>query len=138
MLTGRTVASMRVYDLLRALDVITSLDWVDREKAALMGSGDMAAIVLYASLLGGRPSTVVLHDPPATQNVRSNPDGTGSALEMLNCLRHTDLPHIAGLLWPAELVFLGPRPEEYSWASALYAKLGPPGNLRYIKSISEL
>jgi len=138
MLTGRTVASMRVYDLLRALDVIASLDWVDRDKAALMGSGDMAAIVLYASLLGGRPSTVVLHDPPATQNMRSNPDGTGSSLEMLNCLRHTDLPYIAGLLWPTELVFLGPRPEAYSWANALYAKLGPPGNLRYIKSISEL
>jgi len=57
---------------------------------------------------------------------------------MLNCLRHTDLPYVAGLLWPTELVFLGPRPEAYSWAKGLYAKLGSPGKLRYIKSLSEL
>jgi len=138
MLTGRTVASMRVYDLLRALEVIASLDWVDPDKVALMGSGDMAAIVLYAALLGGRPSTIVLHDPPATQNVKSNPDGTGPAMEMLNCLRHTDLPYVAGLLWPTELIFLGPRPEMYSWARSLYVKLGSPGKLRYVKSLSEL
>jgi len=138
MLTGRTVASMRVYDLLRALEVITSLEWIDSHKVALMGSGDTAAIVLYAALLGGGPSIVVLHDPPASQDVRSDPDGTGPALEMLNCLRHTDLPYVAGLLWPTELVFLGPRPEAYSWAKGLYAKLGSPGKLRYIKSLSEL
>jgi len=138
MLTGRTVASMRVYDLLRALEVITSLEWIDSHKVALMGSGDTAAIVLYAALLGGGPSIVVLHDPPASQDVRSDPDGAGPALEMLNCLRHTDLPYVAGSLWPTELVFLGPRPEAYSWAKGLYAKLGSPGKLRYIKSLSEL
>ena len=138
MLTGRTVAGMRVYDLLRALEVIASLEWIDHDKVALMGSGEMAAIVLYAALLGGKPSTVVLHDPPATQNVKSNPDGTGPALEMLNCLRHTDLPYVAGLLWPTELVFLGPRPETYSWARSLYIRLGSPGKTRYVKSLSEL
>jgi len=138
MLTGRTVASMRVYDLLRALEVINSLEWIDHRKVALMGSGDMAAIVLYAALLGGSPSIVVLHDPPASQDMRSDIVGTGPALEMLNCLRHTDLPYVAGLLWPTELVFLGPRPETYSWANSLYAKLGSPGELRYIKSLSEL
>jgi len=138
MLTGRTIASMRVYDLLRAIEALSSIDWIDRRRMVLMGSGDMAAVVLYAALLNGKMSTIVLHDPPATQNARSNQDGTGPALEMLNCLRHTDFPYVAGLLWPAELIFLGPRPEAYSWTNALYAKLGPPGKLRYIKSISEL
>jgi hypothetical protein len=114
------------------------MEWIDRGKMALMGSGEMAAIVLYAALLNGGPSTIVLHDPPATQNMRSNPDGTGQALEMLNCLRYTDLPYVAGSLWPAELVFLGPRPESYSRAMELYTKLGSPGAMRYVKSISEL
>jgi len=138
MLTGRTIASMRVYDLLRALEALESFDWFDKKGMALMGSGEMAAVVLYAALLDGNVRTLVLHEPPATQNVRSNPDGTGSALEMLNCLRYTDLPYVAGLLWPAELVFLGPRPDAYSWAKELYIRLGSPGLVRHIKNIGEL
>ena len=56
---------------------------------------------------------------------------------MLNILRYTDLPYVAGLLWPTELVFLGPRPRSYSWAEELYTKLGPPGLVRHIKSITQ-
>ncbi len=137
MLVGRTIASMRVYDTLRALEVLKSLSWVRKDRIALMGSGEMACIALYAALLKGDISSVVLHRPPPTHNIPSNPNGTGEAIEMLNILRYTDLPYVAGLLWPTELVFLGPRPRPYSWAEELYTKLGPPGLVRHIKSITQ-
>ncbi|MCD6444463.1 acetylxylan esterase [Candidatus Bathyarchaeota archaeon] len=136
MLTGRTIASMRVYDLLRAVDALTTLDWVNKTRVALMGSGESAVIALYTALLRGDVYAVILHDPPATQNVWSNPDGTGPAIEMINCLRYTDLPYVAGLLWPTQLVFLGPRPESYAWAEHLYMKLGAPGVVRHVKNLS--
>ena len=136
MLTGRTIASMRVYDLLRAVDALTTLDWVDKTRVALMGSGESAVIALYTALLRGDVYAIILHDPPATQNVWSNPDGTGPAIEMINCLRYTDLPYVAGLLWPTQLVFLGPRPESYAWAEHLYMKLGAPGVVRHVKNLS--
>lgn len=137
MLTGRTIASMRVYDTLRALEALTFLGWINKDKVVLMASGEMAVVALYATLLKGDLSAVILHNPPPTHNIPSNPDGTGMSIEMLNVLRYTDLPYVAGLLWPTELVFLGPRPETYSWAEELYIKLGPPGVVKHIKTLAE-
>jgi len=137
MLVGRTIASMRIYDAIRALDVIKQLDWVDRDRIALMGSQDMAVVALYTALLRGDIRAVILHDPPPTHNIVSNPDGSDKVVELLNVLRYTDLPIVAGLLWPSQLVFLGPRPSTYSWAEELYRKLGLPGIVIHIKSMAE-
>jgi len=137
MLIGRTIASMRIYDALRALEVIISLDWVQKDKIAIMGSGEMAVIALYVALLKEDVKAVVLHKPPPTHYVISDPKGAGNVIELLNVLRYTDLPYIAGLLWPKELVFLGPRPYTYSWAEDLYARLGPPGVVRHIKDLAQ-
>lgn len=137
MLVGRTIASMRVYDAMRAIEVVSGLSWAQRDKVAIMGSGDMAVVALYAALLRGDLAAVILHEPPPTHCAPSSPDGSGAAIEMLNALRHTDLPYVAGLLWPTELVFLGPRPCTYLWAEELYAKLGPPGVVRHVKSLAE-
>ena len=107
----------------------------------------MAAVAVYAALLDGQVAGVVLSDPPATQDVAGRPDGSGPALEMLNVLQITDLPYAAGLLWPAELVFLVPaeaersaavRPESYRWAEDLYARLGEPGWVRRIQTLAAL
>jgi hypothetical protein len=65
---------------------------------------------------------------------------------MLNCLRITDLPYVAGLLWPTELVFTaekedravsGERPASYRWSEALYARLGAPGVVRHVKDLAD-
>jgi hypothetical protein len=61
---------------------------------------------------------------PATQNAASQPDGLGNAIEMLGCLRFTDLPQVAGMLYPARLVFNGEHPATYDWARDLYDRLG--------------
>lgn len=136
-LLGRTVASMRVYDTLRALAALRTLSGVTPGRIALAAMGEMGAVALYAALLDGGVSALVLRDPPATQNAPSAPDGSGPAIEMLQCLRITDLPQVAGLLWPAELVFIGEVPQTYGWAEDLYARLGTPGRVSRLQHLGE-
>lgn len=126
-LTGRTLASLRVLDVLQGLGAIRSLVPGASPAIYLAARGEMAAVALYAALLDGNVAGVVLKDPPATQDVAGSADGTGPILEMLNCLRITDLPQVAGLLWPARLLFVGPRPATYIWAEELHRHLGSPG-----------
>lgn len=135
--TGRTIASMRVYDLLRSLEAVRLLPQVDPDSIAIAARGEMAAIALYAALLDGRIRTLILQAPPATQNAPSNPDGRGQAIEMLSCLQITDLPQIAGLLYPTELVFIGDVPSSYAWAKELYGKLGSPDKFICVPEISQ-
>ena len=137
MLTGRTVASMQVYDALRALEAVSHLPGIAADRLALAGRDGMAAVALYAALLDGRMPALLLDNPPATQDAPSHPDGTGLAIEMLHCLQITDLPQVAGLLWPTELVFTGPRPATYQWAEDLYARLGAPGAVRHVMQWSQ-
>lgn len=122
--TGRTIASMRVYDVLRCLEFLRSLPGVDSDKIGIAASGEMAAVAMYAALLDGNISTIILKDPPSTQNVPGSPDGKGEAIEMLNCLRITDLPQVAGLLYPAKIKVIGELPQNFNWAKAVYEKLG--------------
>ncbi len=134
--TGRTLASMRVFDALRGLEAVRQLPYVDGKRVALAASGEMAAVALYAALLDGHVSSLILDRPPTTQNAGSDPDGRGPAIEMLNCLRITDLPQVAGLLYPLELVFLGDVPVTYGWAEEVYNRLGPPGRLYTLGDLS--
>ncbi|MBL9171553.1 MAG: acetylxylan esterase [Verrucomicrobiales bacterium] len=135
--TGRTLASMRVWDTLRALEAVKELPEVDPERLSLAARGEMCAVALYAALLHGRVRTLFLENPPATQNAGSDPEGRGPAIEMLNCLRIIDLPQVAGLLWPTELVFIGGAPTTYDWAQELYGRLGAPGRITRVRNIEE-
>jgi cephalosporin-C deacetylase-like acetyl esterase len=135
--TGRTIAGMRVWDTLRALKAVRSLPEVDGEQLSLAAQGEMAAIALYAALLDGQVRTLLLQSPPATQDAPSRPDGRGEAIEMLNCLRITDLPQIAGLLYPTEIVLAGDCPDTYAWAEDLYERLDAPGRIRRVADLKE-
>lgn len=135
--TGRTIASLQVYDVLRALEAVRSLEEVDGDQVALAARGEMCAVALYAALLDGKLRALFLESPPATQNAPSEPDGTGPAIEMLNCLRYTDLPQVAGLLWPLDVALTGDVPDTYAWAENLYQRLGEPGRLQRLESARE-
>ena len=134
--TGRTLLSMRVYDVLRAVEVARRLPECNGT-IALAGEGEMAAATLYAALLDGDIRAVVLKNPPATHDAPTNKEGIGAALEMLGVLRFTDLPVTAGLLYPTELVFVGLRPQEYQWTEELYARLGAPGRITHVRQLRE-
>jgi cephalosporin-C deacetylase-like acetyl esterase len=130
--TGRTLASMGVWDALRALEAVRSLPRVDAKHVSLAGRGDMAAVALYAALLDGGVETLFLQDPPATQDAPSARDGRGPAIEMLNCLRTTDLPYLAGMLYPTEIVIVGECPSSYDWAEHAYRRLGAGEKFRRV------
>jgi hypothetical protein len=133
--TGRTVASMRVWDTLRALEVVRWLPGMESSELTLAARGELGAVALYAALLEPRVKRLILLSPPATQNAPGQPDGKGPAIEMLGCLRVTDLPHVAGLLWPAELVMAGEVPESYRWSEVLYERLGAPGRFTRVREL---
>jgi len=135
--TGRTVASMRVYDVLRCVLALRTLEGVDGQRISISARGEMCAIAAYAAFLDRQIQAVILADPPATQNAPSNADGRGPAIEMLNCLRITDLAQVTGLLFPRQAAFMGSVPDTYEWAQSLYEKLGQSEHYQRITKISD-
>src|SRR5690606_2875520 len=53
-ITGRTIASVQVYDTLRALDALSVLSAFNDRGLVLAGKGQMAVVALYAALLDQR------------------------------------------------------------------------------------
>lgn len=135
--TGRTIGSMRVYDVLRALEALRMIPGVDSNNIYLAGEGEMAAIASYAALMDGHIKTLILKDPPATQNIASRPDGQGETTEMLNCLRVTDLAQVTGLMYPNQIVTIGPMPQTYRWVEDLYRQLNKPDGYKNVQKLSE-
>ncbi|WP_157637833.1 alpha/beta hydrolase [Flexithrix dorotheae] len=135
--TGRTIASMRVYDVLRCVQVLRNTSGIDPENISIAAQGEMATVALYAALLDGNIKNLVIKNPPATQNIASSPDGTGDAIEMLNCLRITDLPQVAGLLFPNNFIAVKDLPPSYQWAEKLYTNLGTSNHWIKVEKVSE-
>lgn len=125
--TGRTVASMQVYDLLRCIEFCRNLQGVDPQKTGLAARDAMCVVALYAALLDGKCQSIVLKNPPETQDTGSNPDGRGDAVEMINCLRITDVYQLPALLYPTDIVFMDDIPEKYIWSENILKGLGKKG-----------
>jgi hypothetical protein len=122
--TGRTIASMQVYDLLRCIEFCRTLPQVDTEKIGIAAKDGMTVVALYAALLDGQCGQLILKNPPATQDVTSRNDGKGEATEMLNCLRVTDVNHLPALIFPTKISILGEIPESYNWSQEIINRLG--------------
>jgi hypothetical protein len=120
--TGRTIASMRVYDVLRCLRFCRTLKNIDSTRINLAAQDEMGVVALYADLLDGRCDTVLLRNTPGSQDVASDPEGKGPAIEMLNCLKVTDVNRIPAMLWPTKIVFRSPIPAAYKWSDAMLRK----------------
>ncbi len=115
---------MQVYDVLRSMEFCRTLDGVDPGKIGIAARNEMTAVAMYAALLDGNIQTIILKDPPASQDSPSQPDGRGAAIEMLNCLRITDLYQLPALLSPAKINFQGEIPEAYQWSVKVLQGLG--------------
>jgi hypothetical protein len=111
---GRTVDSMRLWDVLRAAEVLRS--W-NTGKLTVYGRGISGALGLYAALLDPKIDQVMLLDPPSSH--REGPI-------FLDLLRYLDLPEAAARLAPRPLIFYGHRPDAYAKVpSALTMSIEP-------------
>jgi dienelactone hydrolase len=100
--TGRSIDSMRVWDVRRAMD------WVIRDRhlpvtdIAVYGRGEAGLAGLYAAVLDPAVGHVVLREPPVSHLA-------GFALPTI--LRDTDVPEVSGLLAPRRLSLISVQPE---------------------------
>jgi len=115
--TGRTIDSMRLWDVLRAVDVLRVQKGVDPDRIMVLGKGVSGAVGLYAAILDPRIEQVMLIDAPS-----SHLQGP----IFLNILRYTDLPEAAALLAPRHLTFYGHMPREFDYTRRIYALDGKP------------
>jgi len=134
--TGRTIASMRVYDVLRCIEMLRSLEGCEKQNISIAATGEMAAVALYAALLDGKINTIIIKDPPASQDIPGEKDGSGETIEMLNCLRVTDLAQVAGIIPVKNFIALGKLPETYQWTEDLFKKIKHT-NFHSIESVGE-
>jgi hypothetical protein len=121
---GRTIDSMRVWDVLQAAR------WFGREMQdrpiATLGIGVSGILGLYAGVLDERIGQVMLIDPPVSHH--------GGPI-FLNVLRFTDLPEAAALLAPRRLTFFGQMPEGFQVTRRLYALSGAEDHVALTMSV---
>jgi cephalosporin-C deacetylase-like acetyl esterase len=109
--TGRTIAAMQAWDILRAVEWAVAEEKLPESAISVYGKGDMGILALYSALFDGRIQQVILSDPPASH-------WQGPAL--LNVLRITDIPEAAGALAPRRLVSLTKLPEAFDYSRDAY------------------
>src|SRR4029077_3315925 len=110
-LIGSTVESMQLWDILRSIDYLIQAEGLKLSEISVYGRKQMGALALYAAALDPRITRVILDDPPSSH-------WQGAAL--LNILRITDLPEVAGMVAPREIVSLTSLPEAYRYTSSIY------------------
>jgi hypothetical protein len=125
--TGRTVASMQVYDVLRCMKFCRTIEGVDADRIGIAARDEMAVVAMYAALMDGNCHTLLMQNPPETQNKPSQPDGRGASIEMLNCLKVTDIYQLPALLTPTTISFMGEIPPAFKWSETTLQKLGEKG-----------
>ncbi|MGH9720436.1 MAG: acetylxylan esterase [Bryobacteraceae bacterium] len=118
--TGRSIDSMRVWDVMCALDLLASQPGVDAAQITVAGRGIAGALGLYAAILDSRVSQVLLIDPPTSH---------AQGPIFLNVMRYTDLPEAAALLAPRRLTFYGYMPPAFEYTRHVYALHGKPEHL---------
>ncbi len=118
MLLGRTVDSMRLWDVMRAADAMRGK--VGGE-VVVAGIGVSGALGLYAAALDEGVSQSIVIDPPTTHR---------EAPIFLNVLRYTDLPEAAALVAPRRVTFYGRLPDAYKFTQRIYELYGKGDQMR--------
>ena len=127
-LLGGTLESMQLWDVLRSIDYLIDEEKLSLGAISLYGRKYMGGLALHAAALDGRVSRVILDDPPVSH-------WQGPAL--LNVLRITDLPEVAGLVAPREIVSLTPLPEAYGYTRSIFRLHGANHAIRQAASLAE-
>ncbi len=133
--TGRTIASMRIYDALRCLDFCRTLENVDATQIGFAGRNEMGVVALYAALLDGECHTLVLKDVPATLDLPGAKDGRDASFELLNALQVTDNYQLPALVNPTKIVFLEGMEDRYNWSIDVIKDIGAEPSIEIIENL---
>jgi len=126
--SGRTIAAMQVWDILRTVEWAANEEKVPAPSIAIYGKGDMGILALYAALFDQRVSQVILNDPPGSH-------WQGPAL--LNALRVTDIAEVAGAFAPRRLSSLTKFPESFGHTQSIYRLQSAPDHYVRTSSLPE-
>ena len=108
--TGRTMAAMQVWDVLRAVEWVLDEEKLKPSNVSLYGKSEMGIVGLHAALRNERIGRVILEGAPESY-------WEGPAL--LNILRITDIPEIVHAFAPREVVYLRAGPKSFKVAASL-------------------
>jgi cephalosporin-C deacetylase-like acetyl esterase len=126
-LLGGTLESMQLFDVLRSVDYLVEEEKLNLSSISVYGRKHMGGLAVHAAALDERISRVILDDPPASH-------WQGPAL--LNILL-ADLPEVAGLVAPREIVSLTPLPEAYRYTRSVFRLYGRNASVREAASLGE-
>jgi cephalosporin-C deacetylase-like acetyl esterase len=126
--TGRTIAAMQVWDILRAVEWFCQEEKQTPTSLAIYGKGEMGIQALYAGLLDERIRQVILQAPPSSH---------WQGPPLLNVLRVTDIPEIAAAFAPRRLTFLREIPRGFGDAQAVYGLHGASDHFGQAQSLPE-
>lgn len=129
-LIGTTVESMQLWDLLRSVDFLVEGEALKLSAISVYGRKQMGALALYEAALDPRITRVILEDPPTSH-------WQAQAPALLNILRITDLPEVAGMVAPREIVSLSSAPEPYTYATSIYRLYGQKNSFRVAGDLGE-
>ncbi len=127
-LLGTTLETMQLWDLLRAVDYLFEQEGLRLSSLSVYARKEMAVPALYAAALDERISRLVLDDPPYSH-------WQGPAV--LNALRFTDLPEIAALAAPREIVTLLPLPAPYEFTRRVHGLYGKRDAVRRAHALAD-
>ena len=125
---GRTIGALQVWDVLRAVHWAADEEKLSASSISVYGKGEMGVLALYAGLFDERIKQVILNDPPASHR-------QGPAL--LNVLRVTDIPEVAGAFAPRRLVSLMKLPEPFHQPQRIYRREGASARFVQAGSLPE-
>jgi len=127
-LVGRTLGTMRVTDVLRAIALAKETTGAD--KVVLYGKGEGAGLALAASL---RETPL----PVERLILDSLPDSLLAEPVLLNIARFTDMPELVSLAAPRGLIFMGRTPLGFGRARLAAQLHGKPGLAIRAASLTE-
>ncbi len=113
--TGQTVDSMRLWDVLRAVEALRGVAGVDPSRITVSGRGTGAVLALYAAVLDESIHQALLLDPSESHT---------RGPHFLNVLRYTDVPEAAALLAPRRLSFYSRMPAAFEQTKHIYELYG--------------
>jgi len=123
---GRTLDSMRLWDVMRSVNAVKQQVDADPQRITLVGRDTSGVLGLYAAIFDESVAQVVLLEPPPSHQ---------QGPIFLNILRYTDLPEAAGLLAPRRLTFFGRIPEAYQPTQTVYSLLNNSENISATMSL---